>query len=73
MHTATKTAKTFERNAEKTAPKRVVQRTAEATGDLTENKIADKVTLADKSKNNGKGEDNETNKMQEIYILPEKH
>ena len=34
----------------KTAPKRVVQKTAEATGDLTGNKIADKITSIGKSK-----------------------
>ena len=36
------------------------------------NKIADKITSAGKSKNKGKEEDNEINKMQEIYIPPEK-
>ena len=34
----------------KTASKRVVQKTTEATGDLIGNKIADKVTLASKTK-----------------------
>ena len=34
----------------KTASKRVVQKTAEATGDLTGNKIADKITSIGKSK-----------------------
>ena len=47
----------------KTASKRVVQNTAEATGDLIENKIADKITSAGKSKNKGKEAYNEANKM----------
>ena len=37
--------------AAKTASKRVVKKTAEATGDLIENKIADKITLVGKTKN----------------------
>ena len=59
-------------DAAKTDFKRVVRKTAEATEDLTGNKKTDKVTSAGKSKNIGKEEDNEVNKMQEIYILPEK-
>ena len=43
------TAKKTGLDAAKTASKRVVQ-TAEATGDLIGNKIADKITLIDKSK-----------------------
>ena len=50
MNTATKT----EIDAAKTASRRVVQKTAEATGDLIGNKIADKITLAGKSKNKKK-------------------
>ena len=46
MDTATKTVM----DAEKTASKRVVKKTAEATGDLIRNKIADKITSADKTK-----------------------
>ena len=45
MDTATKTVM----DAEKTASKRVVKKTAEATGDLIRNKIADKITSADKT------------------------
>ena len=56
----------------KTASKRVVQKTAATTGDLIENKIADKITSAGKSKNKEKEEGNEANKMQEIYMQPEK-
>ena len=54
-------------DAANTASKRVVQNTAEATGDLTGNKIADKITSAGKSK-----EDDKTKKVEEIYIQPEK-
>ena len=42
-----------------TALKRVVQQTAEVTGDLTRNKIADKITSADKTKS--KQNEDETN------------
>ena len=63
MDTATKTGI----DAAKTAPKRVVQKTAEATGDLIGNKIADIITSAGRSK-----KDDETKKVEEIYILPEK-
>ena len=66
------TAKKTGRDAAKTDFKRVVRKTAEATEDLIGNKKTDKVTSAGKSKNIGKEEDNEVNKMQEIYILPEK-
>ena len=37
-------------NAAKTASKRVVQKTAEAAGDMTRNKIADKITSKKKLK-----------------------
>ena len=57
MDTATKTWI----NAAKTASKRVVQKTAEATVDLIENKIADKITLIGKSK-----EEEKTKKAEEI-------
>ena len=66
--TATKTGI----DAARTASKRVVQKTVEATGDLIGNKIADKITSAGKFKNKGKEKYNELNKMQEIYIPPEK-
>ena len=66
MDTATKTGI----NAAKTASKRVVQKTAEGTGDLIGNKIADKITSVGKSKNKQKKD--ETNEVEEIYILPEK-
>ena len=55
----------------KTASKIVVQKTAEAA-DFIGNKIADKIISADKAKNKGKEEDNEVNKILEIYIPPEK-
>ena len=44
MHTATRI------DSVKTSSKRVVQKTAEATGDLTGNKIVQKITLAGKTK-----------------------
>ena len=50
MDTATKTGI----DAAKSTSKRVVQKTAGATGDLTENKIADKITSIGKSKNQKK-------------------
>ena len=63
MDTATKTRI----DAAKTALKRVVQKTAEATGDLIWNKTSDKITSVGKSK-----KDDKTNKVEEIYIPPEK-
>ena len=63
MDTSTKKGK----GAAKTASKRVVQKTAEATGDLIGNTIADKITSADKPK-----EDDKTKKVEEIYIPPKK-
>ena len=50
MDAATKTGI----HAAKTAPKRVVQNAAEATGDLTGNKVADKITLTGKTNKNAK-------------------
>ena len=63
IDTATKTGI----DAGKTTSKRVVQKTAEAAGDLIENKIADKITAIGKLK-----EKEKTNKVEEIYIPPEK-
>ena len=54
----------------KTASKRVVQKTAEATGDLTGNKIADKITSIGKPKEKKKTK--ETKETEEIYIPQEK-
>ena len=54
-------------DAAKTASRRVVQKTGEKIGDLIENKIAYKITSVGKSK-----EDDETKKVEEIYISPEK-
>ena len=45
----------------KTACKRVVQKTAEATGYLIGNKIADKITSADKIKNKEKEDKKQQN------------
>ena len=63
MDAATKTGT----DAAKTAAKGVVQTTAKAPGDLIDNKIADKITSVDKSK-----EKEKTKKVEEIYIPPEK-
>ena len=62
MDTATKT----EIDAAKTTSKRVFQKTVEATGDLSENKIANKITSI------GKPKEKETKATEEIYIPPEK-
>ena len=51
-------------DAAKTASKRVVQKAADATGDLIGNEIANKI---------GKSKEKEQrNKLEEIYIPPEK-
>ena len=69
MDTTTKTGKDFA----KTASKRVVQKTSEATGDLTKNKIADKITSIGKPKNKKeKDEINEMEEKKEIHIPAEK-
>ena len=65
MNTATKT----EIDAAKTTSERAVQKIAETTEDLIGNKIADKITLAGKTKSTQR--EDETNKRQEIYIPPE--
>ena len=62
MDTATKTRI----DSAKTASKRVVPKTAEATGDLTGNKIADKITSIGKP-----NEKEKTKEIEEIYIPPE--
>ena len=49
---------------------KLVQKTAEGTGDLTENKMADKINSVRKIKS--KEKEYETNTWQEIYIPPEK-
>ena len=61
MDTATKTGI----DETKIAPKRVVQKSVDATGDLTGNKIADKITSVRKTKSKEK-----ENERQEIYIPP---
>ena len=61
MDTATKTGI----DAAKTASKRVVQKTAEASGHMIGNKTSDKITSVGKSKE-------KTEKVEEIYIPPEK-
>ena len=61
MDTATKT------DAAKTAFKRVIQKTDEATGDLTGNKMANKITPLGKTESKEKEDES-----QEIFIPPEK-
>ena len=61
MDTATKTGI----DETKIASKRVVQKSVDATGDLTGNKIADKITSVRKTKSKEK-----ENERQEIYIPP---
>ena len=56
-------------DAVKAASKRLIQKTAEAIGDLTGNKIADKITSLGKSKTEEKERKDET---EEIYIPPQK-
>ena len=51
-------AKKFTTDAIQTASKRVIQKTAEATGDLTGNKIADKITsVSEKSLSRSQNDD----------------
>ena len=50
MATATKTG----RGTPKTSSKKVVQKNAKATGDLIRNKIADKITVVNKTKSKEK-------------------
>ena len=52
---------------QKLLQKEQFKKTAEATGDLTGNKIADEITSIGKPK-----EKEKTNKVEEIYIPPEK-
>ena len=55
------------------AIKRAIQKTAEATGDLSSNKIADKITSVSKKKsnNNNNNEDVELTTHKKRYISPE--
>ena len=70
MDTETKTMLRID--GAKAASKRLVQKTAEATGDLTGNKITDRLISVGTSKNKQKEKKDETNEVEEIYILPEK-
>ena len=58
-------------DALKTDSKRVIQKTAEATGDLTGNKIADKITRVSKTSPKNNSETNEEEILRERYISPE--
>ena len=66
MHTATKTAI----DAAKNTSKVLAQKKVEDAGDLLGNKIADKIISVAKRKSNG--EEDETNKKQEMYTPPGK-
>ena len=70
MDTATKTMLRID--GAKAASKRLVQKTAEATGDLTGNKITDRLISVGTSKNKQKEKKDETNEVEEICITPEK-
>ena len=65
MDNATKTRT----DTAKTSSKIVAKKTAKATRDLLGNKIADKITSVGKTKSKEK---DETNKIEEIYMPPEK-
>ena len=62
-------------DAIKTASKRAIQKIAEATGDLSGNKIADKITSVSKkannNNNNNNNEDVEITAHKKRYISPE--
>ena len=64
-------AKKSTTDAIKPASKRAIQKTAKTTGDLTGNKIADKVTSVSKTLH-PKTYENETRIRKERYIFPEK-
>ena len=62
-------------DAIKTAPKMVIRKTAEAAGDLTGNKITDKITSVSKkpnnNNNNNNNEDVELSTHKKRHISPE--
>ena len=64
------------KDAIKTASKRAIQKTVKATGDLSGNKIADKITSVSKSSkelhSQKKDADNEIEVPKERYLSPEK-
>ena len=66
------TTKKSATDAIKTASKRAIQKTANATGDLSGNKIADKITSASKKSHNKEIQLNEVNNeiRKERYIPP---
>ena len=64
-------------DAIKTTSKRAIQKTAEATGDLIDNKIADKITIAptewhSKKPNNNKNNNNNNNNNEDVKIIAHK-
>ena len=52
--------------------KEFFQKLTEGIGDLIENKTAEEITSADKTKTKGKEKKDETNEIQELFIHPEK-
>ena len=66
-------AKKSTTDAIKTASKRAIQKTAEATGDLSGNKIDDKITSVSKKNNdaNNEKEDVEITTHKKRYMSPE--
>ena len=75
-HTLLDYVKQSAADAFKTASKRAIQKTPEATGDLTDNKIADKITKGSKNSQQSNSEtvtkENDKEKPKERYISPEK-
>ena len=65
------TAKNSATDTIKTASKRAIQKTAEETGDLTGNKIADKIISVSKKKSNNNDDDVELTTHKKRYISPE--
>ena len=64
-----KYGKKLEIDAAETASEKVFQKTAVATRDLIWNKIADKITSADKTKS--KEKEDGKNEIEKIYVPPE--
>ena len=75
-HTLLDYVKQSAADAFKTASKGAIQKTPEATGDLTDNKIADKITKGSKNSQQSNSEtvtkENDKEKPKERYISPEK-
>ena len=66
-------AKKSSTDALKAASKRAIGKTAEATGDLSGNKIADKITTVSKTSQQSNSVTNEEEILRERYISPEEN